>query len=158
MMAVPNGGKVTVRRSEMMGSSTEPTVLDSGERFCIAAGLAEAAAAADKAGAVGFAGDFALTLALAHHQVQQPRRFFLLGTGAAGAENGGRFGREFRLHEQIAERRMRRVRVRRGEHHFRVTGQFNLRVTGERLVMVMRRNSTSSSGETLISVWISRPA
>jgi hypothetical protein len=33
-----------------------------------------------------------------------------------------------------------------------------MRATGERLVIVMRRNSTSSSGDTLISVWISRPA
>src|ERR1017187_8731405 len=40
MMAVPCGGNETVRRSEMMGSSTEPTVLDKGKRSCIAAGLA----------------------------------------------------------------------------------------------------------------------
>jgi hypothetical protein len=124
-MTVPNGGKVTVRRRAMMGSSTEPTVLDNGEMVCIAAGLARAAAASDKAGAIRFAGNFALTIALNLHQMQQPRRLFLLGTGAAGAENGGRFAREFRLHEEIAERRMRRVRVLLGEHHFRVTRQFN---------------------------------
>jgi len=33
--------------------------------------------------------------------------------------------REFRLYEEIAESRMRRVRIRSGEHHFRVTGHFN---------------------------------
>jgi hypothetical protein len=32
------------------------------------------------------------------------------------------------------------------------------RATAERLVIVMRRNSTSSSGDTQISVWTSRPA
>ena len=56
--------------------------------------------------------------------MQQPRRLFFLGTGAAGAENGGGFLREFGLHEEIAESGMRRVRVRSGEHHFRVTGHF----------------------------------
>ena len=68
------------------------------------------------------------------------------------------FAREFCLHEEIAESRVRRVRRRHRQHHFRVTGQFNDARHGERLVIVMRRNSTSSSGDTLISVWISRPA
>ncbi len=57
--------------------------------------------------------------------MQQPRRLFVLGTGAAGAENGGGCSREFRLHEEIAESGMRRVRGRSREHHFRITGQFN---------------------------------
>ena len=33
------GGNVTVRRSETIGSSTGPTVLDNADRLCIAAGL-----------------------------------------------------------------------------------------------------------------------
>ena len=37
MRAVSWAGKKTVRRSEMIGSSTEPTVLDNGEVLCIAA-------------------------------------------------------------------------------------------------------------------------
>ena len=125
MTAVSLGGKETVRRSETMGSSTEPTVLDSGELPCIAAGLARVPPRPTNLTAVGLAGDFPLFAALDHHQMQQPRRLFLRGTGAASAENGGRFGREFRLHEEIAEGGMRRVRRRGREHHLRVTGQFN---------------------------------
>ncbi len=124
-MAVPWGGKETVRRSEMMGSSTEPTVLDKGDMLCIAAGLARVPPRPTNLAAIGFAGDFSLFTTLTHHQMQQPRRLFFLGTGTAGAENGGRFSREFRLHEEIAESGMRRVRGRSREHHFRVTGQFN---------------------------------
>ena len=111
--------------------------------------IGEAAAPTDKLGAVRFAGNFALTLALDLHQVQQPRRFFLLGTGAARAKQGGRFLREFGLHEKIAERRMRRVRVLPGEHHFGVTRQFNLsrrrRAVGDRdasqLHVIFRRHA-----------------
>ena len=47
-------------------------------------GVGQGAAAADESGAVGFAGDFALLAALAHHQMQQPRRLFLLRSGRGG--------------------------------------------------------------------------
>ncbi len=43
--------------------------------------IGEAAAAADKAGTIRFAGDFALAIALNLHQMQQPRRLFMLQTG-----------------------------------------------------------------------------
>jgi hypothetical protein len=155
------GGIETVRRSEMMGSSTEPTVLDKGAMPCIAAGLAKLPPRpTNLARSVSQEMFPALALAaLTHHEMQQPRRLFFMGTRAAGAENGGGFSREFGLHEEIAESRMRRVRGRKCEHHFRITGQFDdARTTDERLVIVMRRNSTSSSGDTLISVWISSPA
>ena len=107
--------------------------------------VGQGSAAPDKSGAIGFAGNLPLFTALAHHQMQQPRRPFLLGTGAAGAENGGGFLREFRLHEEIAESGMRRVRVRHREHHFRVTGQFNL---SRRRRPTSSRRSSGSSGIT----------
>ena len=59
------------------------------------------------------------------HQMQQPRRLLLRGPSPARAEQGGGFRRELRVHEEIAEGGMRRVRGGRREHHLRVTGQFN---------------------------------
>ena len=116
---------MTVRRSEMMGSSTEPTVLDKGDTPPHRGRVGQAPAASDKSEAIRFAGNLPLFSPLAHHEMQQPRRLFFLGTRAAGAKNGGRFLREFSLHEEIAESGMRRVRVRSRQHHFGVTGQFN---------------------------------
>ena len=88
-------------------------------------GIRQRAAAPHKPGAIGFAGDFALLAALAHHEMQQPRRLFLRGPGAAGTEEGGGVLREFRFHEQTAEGGVRRVRGRRRQHDLRVAGQFN---------------------------------
>ncbi len=58
--------------------------------------------------------------------MQQPRRFFLVRAGTAGAKYGRRFLRKLGLHKEIAERRMRLVRGWRCEHHFRITGQFDV--------------------------------
>ena len=85
---------VTVRRNEMMGSSTEPVVLDSGAMLCIAAGSARVPPRPINLRAVGFAGDFALLAALPHHQMQQPGRLFLLRSGRGGCREWRRRGRK----------------------------------------------------------------
>ena len=87
--------------------------------------VGQGATAPDKPRTIRFIGDFTLLATLAPNEVQQPRRLLILGPSPAGAEEGGQFLRKFGLHEEIAEGGMRRVRVRLGEHHFRVTGQFN---------------------------------
>ena len=83
------------------------------------------AAAPDKPETVGLAGDLPRGAARARDQVQEPRRPALRGAGAAGAEDRGGAADEFRLHEQVAERGVRRVRRRRREHHFGVAGHLN---------------------------------
>ena len=109
----------------MMGSRTEPVVLESGEDALQGGRLGQGPASADEAGAVGFAGDLALLAALAHHEIQEPRRLFPFGAGAAGAKHGGARAHELGLHEQIAEGGMGRVRRRGRQHNLGVTGQFD---------------------------------
>ena len=78
----------------------------------------------------------ALLATLADHQREQPGRFFSRRPGPARPEDRGTRLEEFRLHEQIAERRMRRVGGRAGEHQFGITRQLDhtrsMPVIGER--------------------------
>jgi hypothetical protein len=67
--------------------------------------------------------------------MQHPGRLLALGAGSSRAEDRSLPAMDLGLHEEIAERRMQRVRAR--------------------LVMRTRRSSMSSSGETAISVWVS---
>ena len=88
-------------------------------------GIGHAAAPADKPGAIRLAGDLAEAVVVADHQMHQPWRVFVGGAGAAGAENGGGGLGELRLHEEIAEGGMGRVRRRCRQDHFRITGQLD---------------------------------
>ena len=90
------------------------------------------------------------------HQVQHPRGCLLLGPRPAGAEDRLAIAPELGLDEQVAEGRVGRVGCGRGEDHFGVAGELDRpRRSRDRLVIVIRRSSMSSSGETLISVWVS---
>ena len=111
-------------------------------------------AAPDEPAAVGFAGHPALPAALAHHDIEQPRRPLLRRSRAAGAENGGSGTHEFRLHEQVAEGGMGRVRSLRREHHLGIARQLDhahrRRVVGEldapQLHVVLGRNADLGVG------------
>jgi hypothetical protein len=88
----------------------------------------ERSAAPDEAGPVRLAGRFAVAATLPDQQVQQPRRFLVPRTRPPGAQERGRLADEFRLHEKIAERRMRGVGRGGGEHDLGVARQLNHRV------------------------------
>src|SRR5262249_5488936 len=71
--------------------------------------------------------------------MKEPRPHFTLGAGAPSAKNTLICPHELRLHEQIAEDRMRRIRPGNSEDHFGVTCQLD-----DALRMGMVRNSHPS--------------
>ena len=86
MRAVSCGANVTVRRKAMMGSRTEPVVLESGAIALQSGRGGQGPASPDELRAVGFTGDLALLAALAHHEIQEPGRFFPFGARRGGCK------------------------------------------------------------------------
>ena len=87
--------------------------------------------------------------------MKHPRRVLVEGARPASAENGLPFTNDLGLNKEIAERRMQRVRRRRGEHDLGITRDSIVLRVREQLVMRTRRSSMSSSGDTTISVCVS---
>ncbi len=113
-------------RSAPIGSSTAPVVPDSA-RPSSATGLADRTAAADESRAVG----------LPLHRAAQPRPVhaedvkrhdgrFVSGARPPREEQPGALLVELRLDEQLAERRVRDVVLRPGQHHLRVARHLEL--------------------------------
>ena len=85
-----------------------------------------ASGAADEAQAVRLVGYFADVRPVRRHQVKHPGRALVHGAGPARAQNGAARAHDLGLHEKIAEGGMQRVRGRRRDHHFGVTGDVDL--------------------------------
>ena len=75
--------------------------------------------------AVRFIGDVSDLRPMHGHQMKHPGRLLVEGAGPARAEDRLLLADDLGLHEQIAERRMQRIRGRRCEHHLRVTGDLD---------------------------------
>ena len=110
--AVPPGGSRTNWRSDTIGSSTGPVVFDSGSSVASASGLAERAAAADEARAVGLVLRRRADPPASAQHVQQ------VGAVAADArtpraDQRVALGQRRGLDEQVRERRDARGRRRR---------------------------------------------
>ena len=75
----------------------------------------------------------------------------------ARAQDGASRADDLGLHEQVAERRVQRIGGRGGEHDLGVADDLDpARGASPRFVMRTRRSSTSSSGDTTISVCVSK--
>ena len=109
-----------------IGSSTEPSVPESGAESLIASGAAAASRPADEAQAIRLVGHLANLAAMHRHQVEHPGCLIADRAGPARAQDGAPVAQDLGLHEQIAEGRMQRVRRRRRDHHFGVTGDLDL--------------------------------
>ena len=79
------------------------------------------ASASDERHAVGLVGNVQRFDSVDGHQVEHPGRVLLQRTGSPRAQDGLPLRDDLRLHEEIGERRMQRVRGRRRESDFRVT-------------------------------------
>ena len=119
-------------------------------------GCDDRAAAADETHAVGLERDLAGIRAMHAHQMKHPRYVLFAGARTARAENGVPPLDDLGLHEEIAECRMQCVRSRRCQNYLRVAGDFDRPRSPDRFVMWTRRTSISSSGETTISVCVSK--
>ena len=129
---------------------------ESGAGIVMACGAETSFPRADESHAVRFVGDCLGIDAMHRHQVQHPWHRVALRARPAGAENRLPVGQYFGLHEKIAESRRLRVSRRRREHYLRIAVTSIVRRVQARLVMRTRRNSMSSSGETVISVCVSK--
>ena len=88
---------------------------------------------ADKTHAVGFVGYLSGHSAAHGHQVEHPRRVLVDRTGAARAYDRTARSDDLGLDEQVAERRVRRIRQWCGEHDLRVARDVDL-ATGPRTI------------------------
>ena len=70
--------------------------------------------------------------------MKHPRHFFSRCARAASAENCLPIGQDFGLYEQVAEGAMRQIGVQRRQHHFGVTRDFDMPLTGR---LVSERNT-----------------
>jgi len=78
------------------------------------------ATASDEAGAVGLVRRCVGHRTGRGQQVEHPGHLLARRAGAPRAEDRLTLGQDFGLHEQIAERAMRQIRIQRRQHHFRV--------------------------------------
>jgi hypothetical protein len=103
-----SSGEDTPGEARRSGSSTKPTVLDSGPTGSHRRRGASGPAAPDELEPVGLAGDALPAAALAVMRWSS-HGGFSRGARPPRAEDGLRIRGEFGLHEQVAEGRMRRV-------------------------------------------------
>ncbi len=119
------GSSSTVWRMLTIGSSTGPSLLESGALPSKAAGEASVRCRPmNRMRSVSYDGSPMVVPRDSHH-MRHPRRSLLGRSRAARAENRLPAAHHFRLHEQIAERRMRFVLGLRGQHDFRVAGELD---------------------------------
>ena len=120
------GSSVMRWRMATMGSSTDPWLPESGAGVAQRLRVGHAVAAADEARAVRFVRNRSEPSRAVHrHQVQHPRRLLAARARPARAQDRLPRGHDLGLHEQVAERRMQRVRGSGGEHHFGVAGHLD---------------------------------
>jgi ribosomal protein L18 len=126
------GFRVRVRRIDTMGSSTAPSVFDSGGLSRPSSGqrVGRAAAAADEAGAVGLEGRLVGLGARRGQQVEHPGHLFARRARTPRAEDRLALGQDFGLHEQVAEGAVRKVGIQRRQHHFRVARHLDAAAAG----------------------------
>ena len=82
-------------------------------------------ATADEPQAVGLIRDFSDVRAVHGHQMKHPGGVLALGARPARAENRPLPAENLGLNKEIAERRMQRIRGRRGEDDLRITRDVN---------------------------------
>ena len=110
---------------------------------------------AEEAGAIGLVRRVEAHHARCGQHMDHPRCLLVGRAGPPPAKDGPLLGQYLGLHEQIAERAMGEIGLQRRHDDLRVGGHLDLACASERLVRVTRRISTSSSGETQISVCVS---
>ena len=93
--------------------------------FVESLGISHRPSATDELCSIGLTGDFAYCLRPACHHMCTPDRGFSCRARTTCRQQRRFCVVEFRLHEKIAKRWMRAVRVGRGQHHLRITRQLD---------------------------------
>ncbi len=153
-----SGSITTVERIATIGSSTDPWLPERGRPGPIASGWACRRAAAEKLRTISFVRSRSAGRGMGGHQMDHPRH--LIAGRARPARGQDRLAgrKDLGLNEQIAEGRMGHDRPPGSSTRLQSSWSVpTSALTRERLVIVSRRTSTSSSGETAMSVWRSMP-
>ena len=116
----------TRRRRLTIGSSTEPTVLESGRPSIQRQRRPDPTAAPDEAGAVGLPLEVADRLALDGHHVRQPEPRLVSRSRPARREHHVQLGNALGLDEEVRERRVGRIGRRRHQHDLGIRRQLDV--------------------------------
>ena len=108
-------------RIATIGSRTEPSLSESSGGALDRLRVRDRSSASQEFQPIGFVGHLADRRPVHHHEVEQEWRLVLIRPGPARAEDRLTGAQDFRLDEQVAEGRVRRVRRGGGEDDFRVT-------------------------------------
>jgi hypothetical protein len=137
-----------------IGSRTNPWLLPGS---CKAPIGGERAAAADESAPVGLEAQGFTFGVLQREAVRDIDGWIVAAARSAVGQERPLFRQRLGLDEQLVERRMLPVRVVRRQRQFNVARQLEPAGAVDRLISVIRRISTSSSGETMTSVSLSMP-
>ena len=124
-MPIVRDASLMTRRMEIIGSSTGPSLLESGPGFAWREDFRCCSATADEFAAICFVGRFVANGSVREHANERKMAGCPFANGADVCKVWRRVGEGFSFDKQVAERRVRRSALLRREHDFSVGREFD---------------------------------